>query len=136
MSGHFPVFTDAHVQDAVIEGLRRRGWDVVRAMDVFPEKTPDDVLFEYAAREGRIFVTNDEPIQKIAAAWLSQERLFPGLVFWPQEDYASMTTGDILRGFDALAEKEAPFSNPLQRIRPPARAATRERFKRSRRGKR
>ena len=95
----------------------------------------DDVLFEHAAREGRVFVTNDEPIHIIAASWLKEGRSFPGLVFWYQEDYDSMTTGDILRSFDGLAEKEDPFSYPIQHIRPPSRAEARERFKRSRRGK-
>jgi len=133
--GRFLVFTDNHLQQAVVEGLRRHGWDVVRAIDVLPEKTPDDVLFEYAAREGRVFVTNDEPIHRIAASWLEEGRSFPGLVFWYQEDYDSMTTGDILRSFEGLAEKEDPFSYPIQHIRPPSRAEARERFKRSRRGK-
>jgi hypothetical protein len=108
----------------------------VRAIDVFPERTPDDILFEYAARQGRVFVTNDEPIHRIAASWLKQGRPFQGLVFWYQEDYDSMTTGDILRSFDALAEKEKPFGYPIQHIRSPSRAEARERFKRSRRSKR
>lgn len=136
MAGRFPIFTDAHVQQAVVEGLLRRGWDVVRGIDVFPEKTPDEVLLEYAASQGRVFVTNDEPIEKTAAVWLSQGRSFPGLVFWEQQDYQAMTTGDILEAFEAFAEKENPFGYPLQRIRPPARAEARERFKRSRRRKR
>jgi hypothetical protein len=86
-AGRFQIFTDNHVQQAVAGGLRRQGWDVVRAIDIFPEKTPDDILFEYAARQGRVFVTNDEPIHRIAASWLKQGRPFPGLVFWYQEDY-------------------------------------------------
>jgi predicted nuclease of predicted toxin-antitoxin system len=48
---------DAHVQQSLVEALRRQGWDVVRVIEVFPEKTDDEVLFEYAAREGRVFVT-------------------------------------------------------------------------------
>jgi hypothetical protein len=121
------------VQEVVVRGLRRRGWDVVRAIDIFPEKTPDDVLFDYAAREGRVLVTNDEGIHRVAAAWLGQGRLFPGLIFWPQEDYSAMTAGDILRAFEALAVRDDPFAYPIQRITPPARAQARERFKRQRR---
>jgi hypothetical protein len=41
---------------------------------VFPEKTHDELLLEYAATRGRVFVTNDEPLEKKAAAWLSQGR--------------------------------------------------------------
>ncbi|HET7292847.1 MAG TPA: hypothetical protein VFM88_10510 [Vicinamibacteria bacterium] len=41
-----------------------------------------------------------------------------------------MTTGDILDAFEALAAKPDPFAYPIVTIRPPARAAQRERFKR------
>jgi hypothetical protein len=32
---------------------------VIRAIDIFPEKTHDELLLEYAATRGRVFVTND-----------------------------------------------------------------------------
>jgi len=113
VAGRFPLFTDNHVQQAVVEGLLQRGWNVVRAIDVFPEKTRDEVLLEYAASQGRVFVTNDEPIEKTAVLWLSQGRSFPGLVFWEQQDYQAMTTGGILEAFEAFAEKDNAFG--LQR---------------------
>jgi len=133
--GRFPIFTDKHVQQRLVEGLRRRGWDVVRAIDRFEEGTVDDVLFEHAVKTGRVLVTNDEGIQRLGAACLEQGRLFPGLVFWRQKDYNAMTTGEIIEAFERLAAEEAPFAYPLRRIRPPARAQARERFKRGR-GKR
>jgi hypothetical protein len=108
----------------------------VRAIDIFPEKTTDDVLFDYAVKQGRVLVTNDAGMHKLGAASLGEGRLFPGLVFWPQEDYGAMTTGDIIRGFETLAAKSEPFAYPIQRIRPPDRASRRERFKRPRRGRR
>jgi len=131
--GRFPVFTDNHVQTSVIHGLRQRGWSVVRAVDVFPENTVDDVLFEHAARDGRVLVTNDRGIHRLGVTWLEAGRPFAGLVFWAQEDYASMTTGDLIRAFEALAAQEDPFAYPIRTIRPPDRSALRERFKRPRR---
>jgi hypothetical protein len=56
------------VQQAVADGLVAAGWDVVRAIDAFPGGTPDAVLFEHAAKEGRVFVTNDEDLLAIGAA--------------------------------------------------------------------
>ena len=56
----FLLLTDAHIRQQLVEGLRQRGWDVERAIDVFPEKTTDDVLFEYAAKSNRVFVTCDK----------------------------------------------------------------------------
>ena len=53
-----------------------RGWDVMRAIDVYPERTPDPVVFERAALEGRVFVSNDEGILKAAAKCLEEGRPF------------------------------------------------------------
>lgn len=137
MNRGFPVLTDNHVQQALVEGLLSGGWDVLRAVDVFPERTDDDVLFGHAAREGRVFVTNDEDFLVIGDEWLASGRVFPGLVYWHEEDYAAMTTGDLVRAFEALAAKESPFAYPIQFITPPGtRAQLRERFKRPRRRKR
>ena len=131
MARGFAVFTDNHVQQAVVDGLVAAGWDVVRAIDVFPGSTADAVLFEHAAKEGRVFVTNDEDLLAIAAAWLEAGRSFRGLVYWHEEDYAVMTTGEILSAFEALARK-LPFAYPVHFVTPRgARGERRERFKRS-----
>ncbi len=54
MARGFAAFTDNHVQQAVVDGLLDKGWDVVRAVDEFPEGTADLVLLEHAARLGRV----------------------------------------------------------------------------------
>jgi hypothetical protein len=100
---------DAHVQQSLVEALRRRGWDVVRAIEVFPEKTDDEVHFEYAAGAGRVFVTNDGPLQGIANRWLREGRRFSGMITWPQRRYQEKTTGDFVEDFKELAEREDPF---------------------------
>lgn len=133
MARGFRVFTDNHVQQPLVDGLRRRGWDVVRAVDVFPERTLDDVLFAHAVKDGRVFVSNDEDLLAIVDDWLRRGSSFPGLVYWHPDDYAAMTTGEILEAFEALAGEEAPFAYPVRRIRPPARGQAHERFKRGRR---
>ena len=51
MAGRFPLYTDADVKGAVIEALRQGGWDVVRAIEAFPEGTDDEVHFDYALRK-------------------------------------------------------------------------------------
>lgn len=137
MARGFPVLADNHVQQAVVEGLVTQGWNVMRAIDVFPEGTDDEVLFDHAANEGRVFVTNDEDLLAIGHRRLEKGRLFPGLVYWHEQDYATMTTGDILRAFARLAANEKPFAYRIQFVTPPGtRTEHRERFKRSRRRKR
>ena len=49
MAGRFLLLTDNHVRQQLVEALTSRGWDVVRAIDVFPERTSDEVLFAHAA---------------------------------------------------------------------------------------
>ena len=44
MARGFPVLADNHLQQAVVEGLLAQGWDVQRAIDIFPEGTDDEVL--------------------------------------------------------------------------------------------
>jgi predicted nuclease of predicted toxin-antitoxin system len=61
VAGRFPLLADACVNDYLVQGLKARGWDVVRAVDLYPEATKDEVLFARAAAEGRVFVTNDRP---------------------------------------------------------------------------
>ena len=61
MAGRFRLLTDNHVRQQLVEALTSRGWDVVRAIDAFPERTSDEVLFAHAAATGRVFVSTDEP---------------------------------------------------------------------------
>ena len=48
---------DNHVHQPIIEGLRRAGGDVVRAVDALGERNDDEIVLAYAAQERRIFVT-------------------------------------------------------------------------------
>jgi hypothetical protein len=59
-----------------VDALRARGWTVIRAIDVFPERTTDEVLFDHAAQEGLVFVTSDRGVHTIARAWLEEGRPF------------------------------------------------------------
>jgi hypothetical protein len=106
----FPLYTDADVQGQVVKALRDAGWDVVRAIEVFPERTKDPVHFERAAALGRVLVTNDEGQRQWGADWYAEGRAFPGVIWWPQTDYGRLTPGDFLRAFEELAQQDDPFS--------------------------
>lgn len=117
MAGRFPILTDACVNDHLARALEQRGWDVKRAVDLYPEKTKDEVLFERAAKDGRIFVTNDRPAEAIAIRWLKEGRAFRGMVAWPQEDYEHRTIGDFVQDFEDLAQEENPFAYPIRYLK-------------------
>lgn len=107
-----------HVDGPLIKGLRRRGWDVVRAVDAFEPTTEDDVLFEKSAELGRVFVTNDKGIHAIADQWMRKGRRFPGMVFWEKKHHDRMTTGEFIAEFEKFAQKDDPFEYFIQYITP------------------
>ena len=118
MAGRFALYTDADVPGAIVDGLVRTGWDVVRAVDLHPEGTDDLVHFEHALREGRVLVAPDEDQEDIALRWLVEGRSFPGLVTWEREHEGRMTVGDFLRQLEALAEQDEPLRYPLVYLKP------------------
>jgi hypothetical protein len=117
VAGRFPLLTDACVNDRVVRALTSLGWDVVRAIDLFPERTSDEVLFNRAAAEGRVFVTNDRPAESIAIRWLSEGRTFRGMIAWPIEAYEHRSIGDIATDFEALAREDDPFAYPVRHLK-------------------
>ena len=117
MVGRFPVLTDACVSEHLVRSLRDRGWDVVRAIDLYPERTKDEVLFARAAADRRVFVTNDRPAEAIAIRWLQERRRFLGMVAWPVETYEHRSIGDIVLDFEALAKEQDPFAYPIRHLK-------------------
>lgn len=112
-----PLFTDNHVRQAIVVALRDRGWQVVRAVDRFPEGTRDDVLFAHAAENDLVFVTSDPGVHTLAHAWLQQGRPFR-MVFWRFAHHSRLSDGDIVRAIVALAESQAAFTYPIEYIKP------------------
>lgn len=117
MPGRFPLLTDACVNDRLVQALRALGWDVARAIDWYPEKTKDEVLFARAAVESRVFVTNDRPAEAIAIRWLAEGRSFRGMVAWPVEGYEHRRIGDFAQDFEGLANEDDPFAYPIRHLR-------------------
>lgn len=123
MAGRFPLYTDADIQGAVVKALRRHGWDVLRAIEAFPEGTLDLPHFERAVAERRVLVTNDEDQKQIARQWYRVGRPFPGLIWWPQAQYRLMRPGDFVARFEELAEQADPFAAyPIIHLKPLRRA--------------
>lgn len=121
MAGRFPLYTDEDVRGPLIKALTKAGWDIVRAVDTFPQKTPDLTHFEQAAALERVLVTNDEDHEVTADQWYRAGRTFPGLIAWPQKVYDQITYGEIVEAFEKLAAKDDPFfPYPIVFIKPKA----------------
>jgi hypothetical protein len=117
VAGRFPLFTDNHVRQAIVEGLLREGWRVVRSVDALGEGVYDTVVFEYAAKEGLVMVTSDERIHVIAMDWLAAGRTFR-MVFWKHKHHARTSDGDFIAAFEELAAKPDAFAYPIEYIKP------------------
>jgi hypothetical protein len=55
------LVSDEDVHDDIIRGLRRREptLDIVRALDVGLDHTPDPIILAWAATHGRVLITGD-----------------------------------------------------------------------------
>jgi hypothetical protein len=109
--------TDNHVRQPIVEGLIRRGWKVMRSVDAFGEAVDDKILFDYAAKEGLVFVTCDEKIHAIAHARLKDGEAFR-VVFWPQAHHARLSDGDFIRALEELSRRRDAFAYSIEYIAP------------------
>jgi hypothetical protein len=117
VAGRFPLFMDACVRGPIVEALARQGWDLVRAVDIQGEGAKDRPLFGQAAQLGRVFVTNDQPLLKLAMEWLREGRPFR-MVFWSKVDDARYSVG-VVAALDGLAHsKDDPFAYPIVYLKP------------------
>ena len=118
MAGRFPLYTDADLHGPLVDGPIDRGWDVLRAVDAYPEGTDDRTHFERAVEEKRVLVAYDVHQRKIALEWVEGGRPFPGLITWRQKHHERLTVGDILEAFESLAAEDDPFAYPIRYLTP------------------
>lgn len=77
------------------------------------------VHFERAAQLGRVMVSNDSDVRRLAVSWLRQGRPFRGLIAWEQEQWSYMSVGDVLQQFEAWSRMDNPFGGyPILYVKP------------------
>ena len=75
---------DVHVPQAISDQLRRRGVEVVTAIEDGSAELPDDQLLEHAQALGRLLFTQDIRFKALAEDWQRRGRPFSGLLFGHQ----------------------------------------------------
>jgi len=111
-----PLYADEAVSGQLVKMLLERGWDVVRAVDVFPAGTTDEQQLEYAARENRVFIGVDEAFLQIGRRWHREGR-HSSMIVWPRELNGKLTTGGFLRVLEGLAKREDAFDCSIVHIK-------------------
>jgi len=114
VSGLRLYFDADSMQRALISGVRARGIDAVRAVDVELEDAPDEQQLEFATAEGRVlFSDNTADFQRIHTEFLSAGKSHAGIILAPQQRYG---LGDQIRFLLKLANARtaAEMQNRLE----------------------
>jgi len=76
---------DHNVRRAITEGLKRRGVDVLTALEAGAHRLPDAVLLDRAGEIGRLLVTEDSDFMAEAAERQRRGADFVGVVYARQD---------------------------------------------------
>jgi hypothetical protein len=96
---------DVHVPQSITDQLRRRGIDVLTAIDDGWAERTDSGLLTHASELGRIMFTQDIRFKALAEEWQRQGRPFAGLVFGHQ---LGGTIGQFVNDLELIAKASDP----------------------------
>lgn len=99
------LYMDVHIPQAITEQLRRRGVDVLTAIEDGSAELVDEVLLERASLLGRVLFTQDIRFKALAEDWQRQERPFAGLIFGHQ---LGGTIGQFVKDLEVIALASEP----------------------------
>jgi hypothetical protein len=106
---------DVHVPLAITEQLRRRGVDVLTAVEDNANEQSDEQLLERARVLARVLFTQDIRFKVMAEIWQHQQRPFAGLVFGHQ---LSATIGQFVKDLELIAKASElqEWANVVERL--------------------
>ncbi len=122
MPGRFPLLIDEHVSGALVQALQRRGWNVVRVVDLTSELgqgADDSEVFAYATEHGYVVLSSDERALWRPGKLRAQGDPFPGMLCWPQRHRDRMTIGEAVDAIEKMALEDDPFLSGIRFLRPP-----------------
>jgi hypothetical protein len=109
------LYMDVHVPQAITEQLRRRGVDVLTAIEDGRGTDSDDQLLERSTALGRVLFTQDIRFKAMAEDWQRQGRRFQGLLFGHQ---LGATVGQYVSKLEMIAVASEPdeWGNVVQHL--------------------
>jgi hypothetical protein len=99
------LYMDVHIPQAITDQLRRRGVDVLTAVEDETTRLPDDQLLERATQLNRILFTQDIRFRLLAERWQQEGKPFSGLIFGHQ---LGGTIGQFVRDLELIAQASEP----------------------------
>ena len=94
-------YLDEHIPKGVVEGLRRRGVDVLTVQEAGRSGDSDEKQLAFAAREGRVLITFDDDFLRLDAAGVPHI----GIVF---SQTGHRTVGELIEGLMLIANVIEP----------------------------
>jgi hypothetical protein len=107
-SGRVALYMDVHVPQAITDQLRRRGVDVLTAIEDDRATAEDDDLLERSTQLGRVMFTQDIRFRALAEDWQRQERPFGGLLYGHQRE----GIGAFVKDLELIAKASEPAEWP------------------------
>jgi hypothetical protein len=91
---------DVHVPQSITDQLRRRGVDVLTAIEDDSAELADEALLERASSLERVLFTQDIRFKALAENWQRHQRPFAGLIFGHQ---LGGTIGQFVKDLELIA---------------------------------
>jgi hypothetical protein len=95
------LYLDVHVPQAIADQLRRRGVDVLTAIEDGCAMLPDEQLLDRSTTLGRVLFTQDIRFRALAEDWQREGRAFAGLLFGHQ---LGATIGRFVSDLELIAQ--------------------------------
>ncbi len=95
------IYADENVWLPVVEGLRRRGWEVTTARDEGTLGEPDEYQLRYAASNGWIVLTFDDDFLSLVERALADVD-HAGVIYASQH---GRDVGELVRGIDTILQR-------------------------------
>ncbi len=94
-------YLDEHIPKGVVEGLRRRGVDILTVQEADRSGESDEKHLAFAAREGRVIVTFDDDFLRLDATGVPHT----GIVFFQT---GRRTVGELIESLMLIANVIEP----------------------------
>ena len=95
------LYMDHHVPQAITDGLRSRGIDVITAYEDGAHRLPDPELLDRATQMGRVLFSQDADLLREADRRLQNGESFCGVIFAHQR---KVSLGKCIRDLEIIAQ--------------------------------
>lgn len=109
------LYIDENVPEAITEGLRRRGIDVLTVQEDDRAGLPDPEVLDWAGELGRVLFTQDRDFLQEAARRQQSGEQFPGVIYAHQ---ARVSVGRCVKDLEIVVQILSPqeMAQTVQRL--------------------